>query len=290
MTPGIKVVLVICLTASIFFSGLVPLIIKGSEVAARAGDFFKTVTNPHGSLTCEINKESRPTELEIVAHDSGTSVNGLVTFVGPESTATKWSANLLEINPGAASSIFIGATSSSLSGDEFVESCILSFLERFGPIGVPELRVNGFITGNCFNTAASDPIFDIAARATGRGGFFVPLLSGNFEGGQVQCFSVPPSNTPPGCKVGNGNADNLVGTSGNDCIDGKSGDDKIIGGSGNDKINGGEGKDTIVGGDGNDELTGCLGPDTFSCGPGTDKIADFKPSEGDRKTSDCEQF
>ncbi|HEY7109679.1 MAG TPA: calcium-binding protein [Nitrososphaeraceae archaeon] len=290
MTPGIEIVLVVGLTVSIFFSGLIPLLLKSSEVAARPGDFFKTVTNPHGSLKCEINKETRPTELEIVAHDSGSTVNGLVTFEGPESTATKWSANFLNINPGAASSIFIGATSSSLSGDEFLESCILSFLERFGPIGVPELRVNGFITGNCFNTAATDPIFDIAARATGRGGFFVPLLSGNFEGGQVQCFSITPNNSPPGCKVGNGNTDNLVGTSGNDCIDGRSGDDKIIGGAGNDKINGGEGKDLLIGGDGNDELTGGPGADTFSCGSGTDKITDFNPSEVDKKSSDCEQF
>jgi Ca2+-binding RTX toxin-like protein len=55
-------------------------------------------------------------------------------------------------------------------------------------------------------------------------------------------------------------------------------------------LNGGEGKDSLAGADGKDELTGGPGPDTFVCGSGTDKITDFNPSEGDKKTSDCEQF
>ena len=55
-------------------------------------------------------------------------------------------------------------------------------------------------------------------------------------------------------------------------------------------MNGGEGKDLLVGGDGNDELTGGKGSDNFQCGAGNDKITDFKASEGDKKTNDCEQF
>jgi Ca2+-binding RTX toxin-like protein len=51
-----------------------------------------------------------------------------------------------------------------------------------------------------------------------------------------------------------------------------------------------KGKDLIVGADGNDELSGGPCQDTFQCGPGTDEITDFKPSEGDKKTGDCEQF
>ena len=53
---------------------------------------------------------------------------------------------------------------------------------------------------------------------------------------------------------------------------------------------GGDGKDRLIGGPGNDELTGGPGPDFFQCGPGIDKIIDFKPSEGDKKTGDCEHF
>jgi hypothetical protein len=93
-----------------------------------------------------------------------------------------------------------------------------------------------------------------------------------------------------GTGTGTDRNDNFVGTSNEDFFDGKGGNDNANGMAGNDKLNGGEGKDILLGGDGNDELTGGPGPDTFQCGSGTDKITDFKPSEGDKKTSDCEQF
>ena len=98
----------------------------------------------------------------------------------------------------------------------------------------------------------------------------------------------PPSNT--GCTLGTENNDNLVGTSNDNCINGKGGNDKIAGLAGNDKLNGADDKDLLSGGNGNDELTGGNGADLFQCGAGIDKITDFKPSEGDKKTNDCEQF
>jgi Ca2+-binding RTX toxin-like protein len=125
--------------------------------------------------------------------------------------------------------------------------------------------------------------------------------TGRFSG-SIKCIDVP---TPiPGVCAGilcSGNslediisgtsANNLIdGEGGNDILNGLAGNDKIIGGDGNDKMNGGDGKDFLIGGNGNDELTGGKGADLFQCGAGTDKITDFKPSEGDKKTSDCEQF
>lgn len=98
----------------------------------------------------------------------------------------------------------------------------------------------------------------------------------------------PPTNS--GCTLGTQDKDNLVGTSNNDCIDGKGGNDKIAGLAGNDKLIGGDGKDLLSGGNGNDELTGGKGADIFNCGAGNDKITDFSPSEGEKKTNDCEQF
>ena len=92
------------------------------------------------------------------------------------------------------------------------------------------------------------------------------------------------------CIVGNDNNNDLTGTPGNDCLNGGKGNDRIVGLAGNDKLLGGEGKDSLVGADGNDELTGGPGPDSIACGSGTDKITDFKPSEGDKKSGDCEQF
>ncbi len=102
-----------------------------------------------------------------------------------------------------------------------------------------------------------------------------------------------PGNPPPnssGCEIGTSKNDNLIGTSSNDCIDGEGGNDKITGLAGNDKLNGGDGKDLLSGGNGNDELTGGISADSFQCGSGNDKITDFKASEGDKKTNDCEQY
>ncbi|HEY7109016.1 MAG TPA: calcium-binding protein [Nitrososphaeraceae archaeon] len=92
------------------------------------------------------------------------------------------------------------------------------------------------------------------------------------------------------CIVGNDKDNDLTGSRENDCINGRKGNDRIVGLTGNDKLLGGEGKDSLVGADGNDELTGGLGPDSIACGAGNDKITDFKPSEGDKKSDDCEQF
>jgi Ca2+-binding RTX toxin-like protein len=108
-----------------------------------------------------------------------------------------------------------------------------------------------------------------------------------------ECNVALGSGNPPSsgaCATGTQKNDNLIGTSGNDCIDGKSGNDKISGLAGNDKLNGDDGNDLISGGTGNDELTGGKGADKFDCGAGKDKITDFKVSEGDIKTNDCEQF
>jgi len=82
----------------------------------------------------------------------------------------------------------------------------------------------------------------------------------------------------------------IEGFADNDKLNGGDGDDIIDGGKGNDKLNGGDGKDLLSGGNGNDELTGGKGADKFDCGAGTDKITDFKPSEGDIKSTNCEQF
>jgi hypothetical protein len=93
-----------------------------------------------------------------------------------------------------------------------------------------------------------------------------------------------------GPRSGTDRSDDFFGTSSEDLFNGKGGNDIVNGMGGNDKLSGGEGKDLLKGGDGNDELTGGPGPDIFQCGPGNDKITDFNPSEGDKKTNDCEQF
>ena len=56
---------------------------------------------------------------------------------------------------------------------------------------------------------------------------------------------------------GNGNTNELIlGTAGDDTIDGKNGDDCIVGGGGNDALYRGNGNDVLVGGPGSDNLYG----------------------------------
>jgi uncharacterized protein len=69
----------------------------------------------------------------------------------------------------------------------------------------------------------------------------------------------------------NGN-DVIVGLGGNDVINGGNGDDIICGGGGNDTVNGGNGNDTLVGGFGNDTLNGNNGNDTLDGGGNNDTL------------------
>ncbi|MBS0437260.1 MAG: tandem-95 repeat protein, partial [Proteobacteria bacterium] len=91
---------------------------------------------------------------------------------------------------------------------------------------------------------------------------------------------------------GTNNADYLIGRAGNDTLNGNNGNDYLDGGSGNDTLNGGAGADVLYGGAGNDSLTGGTGSDVFAwtlsdrgtagSGP-VDTIADFStalPSAG----------
>lgn len=63
-----------------------------------------------------------------------------------------------------------------------------------------------------------------------------------------------------------GNRNELIlGTPGDDIIDGGPGDDCILGGGGNDTLDGGVGNDVVLGGPGNDSLDGGQGTGTDYC-------------------------
>ena len=70
----------------------------------------------------------------------------------------------------------------------------------------------------------------------------------------------------------NGLEATIVGTTGDDVINGTTGDDIIVGLGGNDVINGGNGNDVICGGGGNDTVNGGNGIDTLLGGFGNDTL------------------
>ena len=71
---------------------------------------------------------------------------------------------------------------------------------------------------------------------------------------------------------GLGGKDTICGGVGNDQLSGGSGDDVLVGGAGNDTLTGGAGADDLIGGAGKDTLTGGAGADTLSGGPGNDHL------------------
>ena len=71
---------------------------------------------------------------------------------------------------------------------------------------------------------------------------------------------------------GTGGNDVIVGLGGNDEIDAGSGNDTICGGSGNDIIEAGSGNDTVRGGSGNDTVRGGSGSDTLRGDDGNDTL------------------
>ena len=64
----------------------------------------------------------------------------------------------------------------------------------------------------------------------------------------------------------------IVGTEGNDRINGTPGDDVIVGLGGRDRIAGGAGNDLICGGEGIDIIKGQRGRDRIFGGPGKDRV------------------
>ncbi len=74
---------------------------------------------------------------------------------------------------------------------------------------------------------------------------------------------------------GTDNADIIYGMDGDDILIGNAGDDYLSGGGGNDTLFGGDGNDTLDGGDGDDDLQGGYGDDVYIYnGQGKDTVLD----------------
>jgi Ca2+-binding RTX toxin-like protein len=91
--------------------------------------------------------------------------------------------------------------------------------------------------------------------------------------------------------TGNGLANVIEGTIGNNTLKGAAGDDVLGGNAGRDRMFGGDGADTLNGGSGRDVLSGNAGADTFvylrladspASEDGRDRISDFDAAAGDR--------
>jgi Ca2+-binding RTX toxin-like protein len=116
---------------------------------------------------------------------------------------------------------------------------------------------------------------DILDYSASNGGIIVNLGTNEARGGYAEGDVILNFESLRGSAL----ADNLLGTVGNnvleggdgaDRVDGSNGDDTVYGGNGNDAVLGGIGRDAIDAGAGDDGLTGGLGADLLSGGLGRD--------------------
>jgi Ca2+-binding RTX toxin-like protein len=147
--------------------------------------------------------------------------------------------------------------------------------------GAPDADGDGFGTPCASETDDNNPCepWPEAPTCTGGGG-----------GGGTTTTTAPPTTapsttTPPttvasttsttsggGGPTCDGKAATIVGTDGDDELNGTPGDDVIVGLGGSDTINGLAGNDTICAGDGDDVVYGDRGEDVVYGGPGNDEL------------------
>lgn len=124
-----------------------------------------------------------------------------------------------------------------------------------------------------------NPNFELIGIGIERGdyrGYDAVMITQNFAttGASVQIDggtggNTPPLNPPP---TGTNGRDNLVGTSGDDVIEGFDGNDTLTGNGGDDEMFGGWGNDQLSGNDGADTIHGGTGRDLLMGHNGADKI------------------
>ena len=85
--------------------------------------------------------------------------------------------------------------------------------------------------------------------------------------------------------IGKGGNDTINGKGGNDTIDAGAGNNTIDGGAGNDKIDAGNGNNTVNGGADDDQITTGAGNDKIDGGSGVDTC---QPGSGNNKVKNCE--
>ena len=108
-------------------------------------------------------------------------------------------------------------------------------------------------------------MFTTRVRKLAATGFAAALVGG-------LALAVSPLSAEAATHTCNGYKATIVGTNGNDDIEGTSGRDVIVGLGGHDEIDGNGGNDVICAGSGNDEVDGGSGNDYIHAGSGHDQL------------------
>ena len=131
--------------------------------------------------------------------------------------------------------------------------------------------VKGHISVDGFNSDTDDATTENTAIY--RGNTLRMVLEDFTQDLTLDMFDLPYAKTNEDDRIiGTPGDDTLNGGDGDDTIRGRGGDDTIDGGGGDDDIRGGAGDDTIDGGSGDDTIRGRRGDDTINGGSGDDEL------------------
>ena len=114
-------------------------------------------------------------------------------------------------------------------------------------------------------TIGNDPVDDVTVPDD-------PTGPGDEPTTEDDVVEVPSATEDEGFYLGDEAANRLVGSLGDDVVDGMAGDDSLFGQAGDDLIDGGDGQDQLRGGGGDDILLGRGGDDIVEGGQGDDDL------------------
>jgi Ca2+-binding RTX toxin-like protein len=210
-------------------------------VDAGSGDDLVTIASLAGTATIALG-EGRD-RIEIDTFNKSTTSAATIEIsdfaTGDDGDRLNWTG-------------FLMRTLSGLTGDPFASG--FTRLLQTGADAVLQIDRNG--GGDQFVTLITFKNSDAGAFTAYNLGGFAP------DGAPVTGSTI----------TGTGDSDLLLGTDGDDVIEGGDGKDILLGFHGDDTIRGGGGNDSISGYDGDDILEGGDGDDTFSAGRGDDLI------------------
>ncbi len=226
---------------------------KAAQVMAQGIAVQNTIIQVAAAMTSEAD-----TDMGAAFASVADAVAAHLTDMGADADiadATQMAEIISEVVPSLSSLEMtnigtIAAASNAASTDAVATGATgTTLLANLAQIGLVSQGAGATAIANAIEADSTDELIDVATQFTGEG--LAEAVSAAASAiGDVD-----------GATHGTSGNDRILGTSGNDTIDGQDGADRIYGRDGDDSLLGGDGNDTIQGEEGADELQGGNGND-----------------------------